>query len=87
MVSCSGFGLPLHAQLLRLFVTNHLLGWYLLRPRWVPCLSALAALVAGGVVWHRTNHKTCVWRRVAQGGDEAQRRTCLTSSNGFNTGH
>ena len=26
------------------------LGWYLLRPRWVPCWSALAALVAGGVV-------------------------------------
>ena len=23
MVSCSGFGLPLHAQLLRLFVTRH----------------------------------------------------------------
>ena len=28
----------------------YLLGWYLLRPRWVPCWSALAALVAGGVV-------------------------------------
>ena len=26
------------------------LGWYLLRPRWVPCWSALAALVAGDVV-------------------------------------
>ena len=26
------------------------LGWYLLRPRWVPCWSVLAALVAGGVV-------------------------------------
>ena len=26
------------------------LGWYLLRPRWVPCWSALAALVADGVV-------------------------------------
>ena len=26
------------------------LGWYLLRPWWVPCWSALAALVAGGVV-------------------------------------
>ena len=80
MVSCSGFGLPLHAQLLRLFVKYSLfrprapalqcldvfwapgscpgasslvvcaLGWYLLRPRWVPCWSALAALVAGDVV-------------------------------------
>ena len=26
------------------------LGWYLLRSRWVPCWSAIAALVAGGVV-------------------------------------
>ena len=32
MVSCSGFGLPLHAQLLRLFVTKHMrsVGWRLL---------------------------------------------------------
>ena len=28
----------------------YVLGWYLLRLRWVPCWPALAALVAGGVV-------------------------------------
>ena len=29
MVSCSGFGLPMHAQLLRLFVTNMIVSMYL----------------------------------------------------------
>ena len=31
MVSCSGFGLPLHAQLLRLFVTRMVI-WEAIRP-------------------------------------------------------
>ena len=37
LVSCSGFGLPMHAQLLRLFVTHGLNSdmWYLRCPRWM----------------------------------------------------